>query len=124
MLFLLFQIREEWYALDVTHTVEVLPFVNFKSVFHAPPGLTGVFNYHGAPVPLIDLSELIVGTPTQAKMSTRVILIDYPVDTGAKVQIGLLTEELMETIRREKTDFIDSGAAVAPSPYLGPITMH
>src|ERR1700720_4708891 len=58
MLFLLFQIREEWYALDVTQVIGVLPVVKFKPILQAPPGLVGLFNYHGTPVPLLDLSEL------------------------------------------------------------------
>ena len=123
MLNLLFQVREEWYALDVRHVAEVLPLVKFKPVLHAPPGLVGVFNYHGVPVPLIDVSELIAGTRTATKMSTRIILANCPVDSGETVHVGLIVEELMETLRRTDTDFIDSGAAVATSPHLGSITM-
>src|ERR1700722_5926707 len=104
MLLLLFQIQEDWYALDAAHVVEVLPLVKFKPVLHAPPGLAGVFSYHGIPVPLIDLSALIAGTSTQAKMSTRLILVNYQAEPGVKFQMGLLVEELMETLRRTEAD--------------------
>jgi chemotaxis-related protein WspB len=120
---LLFQVRDEWYALDVKHVVEVLPLIKFKPAVHAPAGLLGVFNYHGSAVPLIDVSELIAGTPTAAKMSTRIILAHCPKDSGGAVHLGLMVQELMDTLRRTEADFIDSGAAVATSPHLGSITM-
>jgi chemotaxis signal transduction protein len=72
---------------------------------------------------LIDVSELIAGTRTATKMSTRIILANCSVDSGETVHVGLIVEELMETLRRTDTDFIDSGAAVATSPHLGSITM-
>lgn len=61
MLFLTFQIANDCYALEATQVIEVLPLLNIKRVPRAPCGVTGVFNYHGAPVPLIDLSELALG---------------------------------------------------------------
>jgi chemotaxis-related protein WspB len=121
---LLFQVKEEWYALDTKHVVEVLPLIKFKPALHAPPGLVGVFNYHGSPVPLIDVSELVAGTRTAIKMSTRIILASCPIDHGGAAPVGLIVEELMETLRRTEADFIDSGAAVATSPHLGSITME
>jgi chemotaxis-related protein WspB len=120
---LLFQVGEEWYALDVRHVTEVLPLIKFKPLHHAPPGLVGVFNYHGTPVPLIDVSELIAGARTATRMSTRIILASCPVDHGGTVYVGLIVKELMETLRRTDADFIDSGPAVATSPHLGSITM-
>jgi|SRR5579872_545352 len=120
---LLFQVREEWYALDVKHVVEVLPLVKFKRVVHAPAGLLGVFNYHGSAVPLIDVGELIAGTRTVEKMSTRIILAYCSKDFGGAFHLGLMVEELMDTLRRTEADFIDSGTAVATSPRFGSITL-
>ena len=64
MLFLLFQMGEDRYAIEATQVLEVLPLVNFKRIPGAPSSMAGVFNYHGTPVPLIDLSELALGRPS------------------------------------------------------------
>ncbi len=39
-----------------------------KQIPQAPPGVAGVFNYRGAPVPVIDLSELALGRPARAPL--------------------------------------------------------
>jgi chemotaxis-related protein WspB len=122
MLFLLFQIGKDRYALEARQVIEVLPLVNFKRIPGAPPGVAGVFDYHGTPVPLIDLTELAMGTPSRAKMSTRIVLINYIERSGEKHRLGLIAEYVMETLQRAESDFVDSGVAAAVSPYLGSVT--
>jgi chemotaxis-related protein WspB len=121
MLFLLFQLGKDRYALEAGHVVEVLPLINFKQIPHAPTGVAGVFNYHGAPVPLIDLTELALGRPSQGKMSTRIVLINYVGDSGKKHLIGLVAEYVTETVQKAECDFVDSGVAAPDSPYLGSV---
>jgi chemotaxis-related protein WspB len=121
MLFLLFQIGKDRYALEARQVIEVLPLVNFKQIPHAPSGVAGVFDYHGTPVPLIDLTELAVGRPSQAKMSTRIVLINYVEESGRKHILGLIAEYVMETLQRAESEFVDSGVVVNASPYLGSV---
>jgi chemotaxis-related protein WspB len=59
MLFLIFQLGTDRYAIEAAQVAEVLPLVNTKNIPRAPLGVIGVFDYHGTPVPLIDLSELV-----------------------------------------------------------------
>jgi chemotaxis-related protein WspB len=122
MLFLVFQIGKDAYAIDVGQVAQVLPLVHYKQIPHAPTGLAGLFNYHGTIVPLIDLTELALGRRSEAKMSTRIILANYERESGERRFIGLLAEQVMETLRRERTDFADPGMSTTISPYLGPIT--
>ena len=121
MLFLLFQIGKDRYALDAPQIVEVLPLINFKRIPNAPQGIAGVFNFHGAAVPLIDLTELALGRPSHAKMSTRIILIHYQRESGQKHLLGLLAEHVMETIKLAESDFVDCGVAAGGAPYLGSV---
>ncbi len=114
MLFLLFQLGGERYVLEAERVEEVLPLVSVREIPQAPLGVAGVFNYRGAPVPLIDLSALASGRPSQRWLSTRIVLIR---DTGHLV--GLITERTTETIRREATDFRPNPVGVASAPYLG-----
>jgi len=119
MLFLLFQLGNDRYALDATRVVEVLPLVNLKIIPQAPRGVAGIFNYRGRPVPAIDLSELTLGKSAEEKLSTRIILLDYLADDDQSHLIGLIAEHATEMIRRNKTDFTDAGLKLPGVPFLG-----
>jgi chemotaxis-related protein WspB len=80
-----------------------------------------LLNYHGAPVPVIDLCELMLGRPAAKRLSTRQILVHYPVARGARRLLGLLAERVTETLRCEAADFIPSGVGCVDAPYLGPV---
>ena len=121
MLFLMFQLGTDRYAIDAADVVEVLPLVHTKCIPQSPPGVAGIFDYHGAPVPLIDLAELALGKPSQRWMSTRIILINYRQAAGEAQLLGLLAERATETLRRPEKDFQDSGLTVPGAPYLGPV---
>ena len=68
MLYLLFQIGKDRYAIEARHAVEVLPFVDLEKIPQAlsapsapsqrPRGVAGIFNYRGQPVVAVDLCEL------------------------------------------------------------------
>ena len=122
MLFLVFQIGRDRYALDTTQVVEVLPLVTHKNMPQAAAGVAGAFTYHGAPVPLIDLAELSLGNPSRMLMSTRIILVKYLEQGSEPHLLGLLAEQAIETIRRKPGDFVDAGVTVDSAPYLGPVT--
>jgi chemotaxis-related protein WspB len=128
MLFLLFQLGKDRYALATEQVVEVLPRVNYKVIPAAPPGVAGVFNYHGAPVPLIDLSEMAMQRPARNSMSTRIILIHYrpaPEDTNIPQEthlLGLLAEEVTTILSRTPEEFEEAGVTADDAPYLGPVT--
>ena len=124
MLFLLFQIGTDRYAMEARQVLEVLSMVNIKRIPRAPTGVTGFFNYHGTSVPLIDLTEIALGRPSLAKMSTRIILTNFVLESGKKLLIGLLAEQVMETIQRSESDFVDSGVAASDSPYLGSVAIE
>jgi len=64
MLFLVFQLNDDRYALDVSQVVEVLPLVRIRKMLRSPPGIAGTINYRGAHVPVVDLSELALGWMT------------------------------------------------------------
>jgi chemotaxis-related protein WspB len=121
MLFLIFQLGTDRYAIEAADVVEILPLVHSKHIPRAPPGVAGIFDYHGAPVPLIDLAELALGKPSRRWMSTRIILINYRQRSGKAQFLGLLAEHATETLRRPEKDFKDSGLAVPGAPYLGPV---
>src|SRR5258708_1950162 len=124
MLYLLVQLGTDRYALDARQLVEVLPVLELKQIPHAPAGIAGLFNYHGAPTPLLDLAQLILGRVSAIKMSTRIIVTRYVDPSGEKHLLGLLAERTTETLRRNEADFVPSGVAVDGSRYLGPVAVE
>lgn len=121
MLFLLFQLGQDRYALDVGQVAEVLPLVSLKQLPQAPPAVAGVFDFRGAPVPVIDLSQTALGRPAQRRLSTRIILAHYPDGNGGQHLLGLMAEKVTQTMRREASDFVAAGVDTDAAPYLGPV---
>lgn len=123
MLFLLFQLGQDRYALDARRVVEVVPLLELKRLPQAPNGVAGMFNYRGQPVPAVDLSELTLGHSATPRMSTRIVLVRYPDAAGRSHLVGLIAEHATETLRTNPEDFIDSGMRIEAAPYLGPVFM-
>jgi chemotaxis-related protein WspB len=122
MLFLVFQLGKDRYALDTAQVLEVLPMVVHKQIPRAPKGIAGAFTYHGATVPLLDLSEMALGRSSKVLMSTRIIVVSYRAEDGQSHPLGLLAEGATETLLRRDEDFAEAGVAVDEAPYLGPVT--
>ncbi len=123
MLFLLFQLGKNRYALEASRVIEVLPLLELKSIPQAPRGVAGIFNYRGRPVSAVDLSELTLGQPAGERLSTRIIVVNYPDDLGCLQPLGLIAEHATEIIRREREDFVEPGLNLGAPPYLGPVLM-
>lgn len=119
MLFLLFQLGSDRYALNASQVAEVLPLVSLKQIPQTPPAVAGIFDFCGDPVPVIDLSQTALGRPAQHRLSTRIILVHYPDSHGEKRLLGLIAEKVTETMRREPSDFVATGVDNDAAPYLG-----
>jgi chemotaxis-related protein WspB len=120
MLFLLFQLGPERYALEAKRVVEVVPLLCLQRLPQAPSGVAGVFNYRGQPVPAVDLSQLTLGKPAKECLSTRIIIVNYPDRAGRSHLLGLIAEHATETFRAEVSDFVEHGMRVG-APYLVPV---
>jgi chemotaxis-related protein WspB len=123
MLFLLFQLGKDRYAIDASRVVEVAPLLAIKRLPQAPQGVAGIFNYRGRPVPAMDLCEMATGQPASERLSTRIIIINYQHGNGTQHLLGLIAENATETLRKNSKDFIDSGVTIGAAPYLGPVLM-
>lgn len=121
MLLLCFDLDADRYALDVRQVIEVLPLAHIAQIPDAPRGVAGVLNYRGDPVPVIDLTALMLGRPSRAHWSTRLIVVHVPDQSGRMRVLGLLAEHATDTLRRPDADFVASGIATDQTPYLGQI---
>ncbi|SIT35827.1 Chemotaxis signal transduction protein [Paraburkholderia piptadeniae] len=127
MLFLLFELDRDRYALDVADVVEVQAPTAAKAIPGAPAWVAGVIERHGEPVPVIDLAQLALGRPSQQWRSTRLVLVRYRDaregrDAGMPSRLlGLIVEHATQTRRIERQRFADSGIATPHARWLGPV---
>ena len=92
MLFLVFQPGAHRYAIDASQIAEVLPLVTIKTIARAPEEVAGIFVYRGAPVPVLDLSQLFEGRPAERRLSTRIIIVRCTGGSGDTRVLGLIAE--------------------------------
>jgi chemotaxis-related protein WspB len=121
VLFVLFSLGDDRYALDAREIVEVLPRVQVRKILRLPRGAVGVFGYRGAFVPAVDVSELALGAPAPTRLSTRIILVRYPQANGTSHLLGLILEHATEIMRCDVSAFRPPGIADDVMSYRGPI---
>ncbi|KVO56885.1 chemotaxis protein CheW [Burkholderia ubonensis] len=128
MLFLLFELDGERYALEATRIVEVLALAPVKSIPGAPPWIAGAIDRHGKPVPVIDVAQLALGRAARRLRSTRLVVVrcytpDAPPDSGSAAgrMLGLIVEHATQTCRIDPARFADSGIATPHARWLGPV---
>jgi chemotaxis-related protein WspB len=123
-LFLKLQVGGAGYLLDAAQVVRVLPLTDIKSIPHAPAAIVGCFEYQGAVVPLIDLTQLVLGRPAPRHLSTRLILVPFGPGKGPGGRdnlLGLMAEKATETIRIDPAQFTAAGVTTDAAPYMGSV---
>ncbi|ANH75206.1 MULTISPECIES: chemotaxis protein CheW [Ralstonia] len=123
MLYLLFELDGDRYALDVAQIAEVLPLAAPKAIPGAPAWVAGLIERHGTPVPVIDVPQLALGRAARPLRSTRLVLVQYEADTrgGDAPLLGLIVEHATHTRRIDAARFADSGIAMPNARWLGPV---
>jgi chemotaxis-related protein WspB len=123
-LLLLFTAGGLLYALDTRHVIEVIPRVALRPMRNQPAHAPGMFNYRGAVAPVVDLCQLIEGSPSSETLSSRVIMVHHPSEPDVPVGcLGLLAEGVTDTLSLPLDAFQVSGLADASRPYLAGMTL-
>jgi chemotaxis-related protein WspB len=121
MLFLLFQLGKDRYALEASRVVEIVPLLEIKELPQSVKGMVGIFNYRGQTVPAIDLCQLTSGQAARERLSTRIIIIRCHGLCGDPHLLGLVAENATSMLRKEAKEFVDPGVKSELAPYLGPV---
>ncbi|RPJ55375.1 MAG: purine-binding chemotaxis protein CheW [Acidobacteria bacterium] len=124
MLLLLFEVGASRFGIEASEIVEVIPLVSLKKVPHAPDCVSGVFNYRGQIVPVIDVNALLGDKPARPLLSTRIILVRPPEAVGEERLLGILAERATETLSCRKEELQPAGITVEGARYLGEILPH
>jgi chemotaxis-related protein WspB len=121
MLYILFSIGNDRYALDSSYVVEIVPRVELWQVPKAPAHVAGVLRYRGQLVPVLDLCWFMHGQPCPARLSTRIVLVRYPGEPGLSHILGLMVERVTDTLTAHEVTFTSTGMTTEEAPYLGDI---
>jgi len=121
ILLLKFKIGEEYYALNTDDVIEVIPVVSLRKIPGSVNFFSGIFDYRGTIVPVIDITQLTLGKPATIRLNTRIILTNFTHKDGQKSILGLIAEDMTDTIDVNETAIQSTGIVSPNIPYLGPI---
>ena len=117
MLLLLFEICNGRYALDTNQIIEIVPLVKLKKIPATPDYIAGLMNYRGDGIPVVDLCQLIDNHTYEDALSTRIIIIKYPVENKGYRSLGLIANNVTETVRTNSSQPPPIGVLMDKSLY-------
>jgi len=121
MLLLVFHAGGARYGLEAAGIIEILPLVALRPVPQMSREVAGLLNHRGRIVPVLDLTTIITGVPTKLRMSSRIVVVDFPAADGERHPLGLLAERATETIQCREQDFQEAGIRTPEAPFAGDI---
>ena len=114
MLHLILHAGGHRFALDANQVVELLPMVRIEKPPCLSAAFTGLINYRGSLLPVMELCMLIGGRPSPNRLSTRIVLVRQAGEETGSGPFGLIVERATETQDREPSDFASRGD-IAPA---------
>ena len=124
MLLLTFQAGGQTYGIDARNVIQVAPYPACTPLPHAPAYIAGLATWRGQTLPVVDLSALLEDTPARPLLSTRLLIVDYPLAEGSSRPLGLLAEKAVETIQQEETRREPQKVMIPSAPYLDGTAQH
>ncbi|MDQ2694065.1 MAG: chemotaxis protein CheW [Pseudomonadota bacterium] len=118
----LFTLDGDRYGIPVRDVVEITPLVRLKKLPLAPPWVAGLFNYRGGAIPVLDICRLAGAAPCRSRLGTRIIVVRYP-QTAAGRPLGVIAEQVTETVRLDEADFAPAGLRMEEAPFLGQVAV-
>jgi chemotaxis-related protein WspB len=122
MLYLLVRLANDAYAIESGSVRRIVPFARLKPLPCDLPEVAGVLNFHGAAVPVLDLTLLLTGVPSREQIATRIVLADVELPGAPPRLLGLLVEGATSVARFD--DFQPAGIRPDGRPWLGPVAEH
>lgn len=121
MLYIQFSVNKNRYAISAEHVVAVVPLVALHTLPKVPDYVSGLMNYHGESIPVVDVTCLMEGRTTKKNLSTRIVLVSIHGKENQKRIIGLMAERLTEFMRIDESRFRSSGVKHQDTNFLGDV---
>jgi len=123
MQLLSFTVGDDAYAIESRRVIEVLPLVTARPIPHLPVFVRGIFVHRGQLVPLVDLGWRLANQPLRERLSTRVIVVEFPpAGTQSKQQLihlGIVAENVLSLCDASDAEASLPALLPADAPYLG-----
>lgn len=123
MMVLLFRLDNAKYALDVINIVEIMPRIAIKPMPRVPDYISGLINYRGRVVPVIDLSMLVNKHPASHSLSTRIILVKLETEADSGQLVGLIAERATETVKINADDLLMTGIGTDMDAFVDAVIL-
>jgi chemotaxis-related protein WspB len=125
MLLLIVNAGSAQYGIAASRIAELIPVPVLRQLPGTPLFVSGVFSYHGQVVPVIDLSMLLTGHPSQQLLSTRILLVDFQAPRSKQpVLLGIMAEHATETLECNRADFKPASVHGSGAPFAGDILVR
>lgn len=108
-----FDILNNYFALEIDSIIEIIPLVNIEKIIDANTNLSGLINYRGNLIPVIDLKNYFYKENFNCLLSTRIVI--YSFDHHI---IGLIVENLTDTLEIDKNDLINESQQLSGSNFI------
>lgn len=118
-LHLLLEIGGFQYAIPSSRVAAVTPYVELRPLATAVKGIAGVMNFRSQATPVIDLARAIDLPAVPLAYSSRIVVVNVE-----ERLLGLLAENILETVRVSRTEFQETGVSLPEAPFLGPVWMR
>ena len=92
--YVVFMLGKEEYGIDIMNVREIVPHQDSIKIPNAPNFISGIINYRGTVIPIIDLKKRFNLTDSQVDGNTRIIVINLD-----EKQIGFIVDEASQTVR-------------------------
>lgn len=113
--YLTFMMRDEEYALSVSHVKEVLEVPRLTRVPRMPEYMSGVINLRGSVVPVVDLRNKFGMTSTEIGPLTAIIVVEIPIEDTDKeglLTVGIFADAVHKVLTIESDE-------IEPPPKIG-----
>lgn len=99
--------------MEIKDIIEIIPLVRIEKILDSNPMLSGLINYRGNLIPVVDLNYFFYKENSETLLSTRIIIYNYFAQT-----IGLIVEDLTDTIEIDKDKLIMDSEKLSGSSYI------
>ncbi len=109
--FLTLGLGDELFGIDIRQVREILDVRPIARLPHAPEFLLGMIDVRGAGYPVVDLRIKLGLPPLAATPTTRIIILDIPVN-GHVQSVGFMADRVLEVAVLDE-------ASMMPAPEVG-----
>ncbi len=104
--YLVFQINEELFALNVQRVLKILELQTLTKVPQSPPFVKGVINHQGNVLPVVDTRAKFGLETIENTRETCIIVVEINFNDGS-FELGMIVDRVKQVYRFDESNIID-----------------